>query len=170
MNLKSKIFGFAAASVFALTMTTGAMAAQPLEATSTVNLAAGTCALVDVASTTASFGEWKWNGEGEYKPVDPGNSNVAGMTARVKNHKPDGTCNIAVSSNGLGSGAIAPSNITVSTNNPTYTDIQLSSGFQTGSGFQAGPMSASFTLNDVPDNLQPGTYSGKINFQVTNGS
>ena len=169
MNVKSKLFGTLAASAIALSMSVGMVsAAENYTAESDVTLKQGICSLSDIQAETASFGEWVWNGEDQYVAADPGNSNVAWLTANVKNHKPQGTCTIGVSSTGLGNGAIAPGNIVVNTTNPSYNNIPLSPSVQTGSGFQAGPLSASFTLNDVPDDLQPATYTGTINFVVNN--
>jgi hypothetical protein len=59
MNLKSKLFGFGAASLLALSMTSGVMAQE--SKTATANFIEGQCTF-SVDTLAVSFGSWTWAG------------------------------------------------------------------------------------------------------------
>lgn len=169
MNLKSKVFGFAAASVLALSMTTGVMAADDDSAniSGSATLVPGICQ-IDVTQSNTNFGTWKYDGD---KYVHVGGSNVSMIGATLKAAEPNGKCDVTVSMGaGLkkGTDVIAPSNFKV-----TYgsDSAYLIDGF--GHTFEnISPDSGSgleLKLEKVPNN-PTGDYSGDIVLVVVNAS
>ncbi len=166
MNLKSKIFGFAAASIFALSMTTGAMANDSVGGQ--VELVKGVCS-VSINQASVDFGDWTYNGD-EY--VRTAGNNVAQLSGEVKAGRPGGTCNLTVQFSGLASGQqnIDASYFSVGANGTNWLNLDSShaSGLSTGITGNAPAISGSgyVMLDSVPETYQPGTYVGTLDVTI----
>lgn len=174
MNLKSKLFGFAAASVIALSMTTGVMAQDVHNANGNADLmpyggGTGSCS-VSFTKATMDFGEWTWNGT-EYVGAPVEDSATATVIAPDAVRK----CTMTVSFSGLANGnhKIGADNFSIKGTGTaasvpgmpsTWTELP-ENGFGVGVTAPNGDFTIDMRLDDVPDTIPAGTYTGDLKVQ-----
>jgi len=168
MNLKSKLFGFAAASIFALSMTTGASAAISATSDVDVQLQKGVCNLELSSGTDISFNALKWNGMDAYVPTGATSTAITGF---LYNEEPGGKCMVQVASDGLqinNAGIAIPLVLDPSSpmNTPPHT---LTSNFL-GASIPGGSWAGTLSLGTVPNTAPVGLYEGTVEFQIPNGA
>jgi type 1 fimbria pilin len=155
MNLKNKLIGFGAASILALTMTTGVMA-QTSTTGAGVELVPGQCS-VQAKTSNINFGEWQWDGS---KYVPP--TVEQWINWSVTNGYPGEKCHISITLEG---GALASENgDTIPGSYLTFRETPLSSAVE--ANLATGDYQNRTRMTSVPDNIMPGNYSGTLNFQI----
>lgn len=159
MNLKSKIFGFAAASVFALSMTTGVMAADG-STTANVDLVPrnnNVCSMT-VTNGTVVFTNRVWTGTDWGNPADSRSVNGSVTTpSNVLN------CDIQGKSAGLNNGDGA------GTIGLTVQSVPMDSDYETVlENLTTGGWTVGVVLDAAGTDDEPGSYQGVIDFQVLN--
>jgi len=180
MNLKSKLFGFGAASLLALSMTTGVMAQEGVEgfdpashpggghsvsAGTKVELKEGICSL-GIARSSTDFGKWEWDG-GKYI-----GNNTGSVTLSIQNQKYKKTCTVNTKADNLNGKShnnrdVIPASSLTLTNPGPHT---LSTNYKQYFNIAAGGVreqQSTLTLS-VPD-VKPDKYEGAIYFQLIDG-
>jgi hypothetical protein len=159
MNLKSKLFGFGATALLALSITTGAMAADG-STPAHVNLVprnGGNCSMT-VTAGTISFDDRVWTGTAWTNPAD--SESISGTVTTPSNVK---KCDIQAKSAGLnnqsGTGNIGLTVAAV----PMTSDYAEVLGNRTSGGWSVSALLDAAGVGD-----EPGTYQGVIDFQVMN--
>lgn len=173
MNLKSKVFGFAAATALSLSMMSGAMAANTDSVTGSVILAPTYCS-VTIDQASVNFGTWQWNGDlAKYVHVSGNNTQL--VSGKLTAGHPNGTCDLKVSFDGLKNedgDKIEATRFSVAGGGQYFDPIHSAvagalSGGHPVLGAEADSGSANIVLNSVPDTFDPGTYSGTLEVQIT---
>ncbi|HLU36424.1 MAG TPA: hypothetical protein VKZ61_11665 [Thermomicrobiales bacterium] len=158
MNFKSNLVGFAAASVFALSMTTGAMAADTTASVTLNSQNAGVCTL-SITDTSITFESQSWDGE-----VWSNNAKEEDIRGRVTNGKPRQTCDVTAASSGLrnmSEDAEGEIGLTIGTEVMDGTDRLVVNDSAT----ENFTLKAKLGVAGMEDD--PGTYQGTVNFKVT---
>lgn len=165
MNLKSKLFGLTAATMLSIGAVTGVAAQHSFTDTDLhVELVPNICS-VSASTSNVTFGPWEFDGKGEYVLVG---SHVRAIHWDMTVPGPGQSCDVNFSMFGSalksGDNRIGSENVSFSVYN--YGAVGNLGAKKTVS-LNPSHTGGAFYLN-VPEDAQPGEYSGTIRIETQN--
>ena len=158
MSLKSKVFGFAAATALSLSIVSGAMAADG-DVSVTLKDGPNQCT-VSALSGTISLGSYAWDANQNAYVLDANSGPSGTITASATHQKKNGTqCNVSASLSNLtganSTAAILATDVVLNVNQSGSNTALVQSGVEFG-------VTAAFSQGVDLSSFDPDTYTGTV--------